>query len=245
MSYLYGNGLIKKEFKNYSEARYYKKLYNSFPNHAKALLKKSDNTLYYKYIPWKEWNDLIHKWYFDNIHRCRFLWNSLWKLHFKNCKIISWYENVCLKRDYVSSDSIFCKSCMYEWIIHWDLHLRNIIVNDSWMFFIDRLKERWDIMFDFSFIMSFLWFRFDTKNKKYIDYIINFFNTYVKYIKWSKKDFFVSFRNNFINYWIVCSSIAEQRSDFPEWKYWKNISKHLINEYDFISFILRCYQWLI
>lgn len=237
--------LVKKEFENYSEAKYYKNLYNSFPNHVKAFLNKDSNSLYYQYITWKEWNELIHKWYFDNIHRCRFLWNLLWKLHFNDCKITAWYDNICLKRNYVASSTVFCKSCLYEWIIHGDLHLKNIIINESWMFFIDRLRDEWDIMFDFPFIMSFRCFRFQTKDNKYLDYILNFFITYVKYIKWFKKDFFTSFRNNFINYWIVCSNIAEQRGDFQEWKYWNFLSEYLIEESDFIWFIWKCYQWLI
>lgn len=237
--------LWKKVFLNYSEASYYKSIYNTFPNHAKWFLKKKSNVVYYNYIQGKEWGEVIHGWYTENINRCKFFWNILWKFHFKHCKISAWYENICRNRNYVQDGSVFYKSCLYEWFIHWDLHLKNIIINDSWIFFIDRLLEYWDIMFDFPFIMSFLCFRYEKKDLKYLDYILIFFIYYSRHIIWSKKAFFTSFRNNFINYWIVCSKIAKQRSDFSEWRYWEIISQCLVKEMDFISFIENCYKWSI
>ena len=233
---------MEKIFDSYSNAKFYKRLYNTFPYHAKAQLKKKSNILEYKFVPWKERYDVILLWDYNyNVKLCKILGNILWKFHFKNCKIRSWYENICLKRNYVNWVN-FIHSNLYEWNIHGDLHLRNIIVNENWIFFIDRLSERGDIMFDFPFIMSLLWFRFKTNNKKYLDYIVVFFIHYSKYIKWCKWDFFVSFRNNFINYWIICSKISDEREDFPEWKYWKEISKRLQNENDFIWFITRLYN---
>lgn len=234
---------MEKFFDSYSKAKFYKELYNNFPRHAKATLKKNSNIIEYKFIQWKVWYDVISWDYNHNIRLCKFLGNILWKFHFKNCNIISWYEKICLNRDYVKWAN-FINSCLYEWNIHGDLHLRNIIIGEHWMFFIDRLSNKWDIMFDFPFIMSLLWFRFTTKDKKYLDYIIIFFIHYSKYIKWQKKDFFVSFRNNFINYWVICSKISKEREDFPEWRFWEKISKNLQKESDFIWFINKLYTWL-
>ena len=238
---------MEKEYSDYKETKFYKHIYNTFPRHAKGyIIKKYPNRLKYKYIPGKEWRELLMEEKKSvNIKLCKFLWKILWKFHFHWYKIISWYEKICRDRASIKIPNMFKHSKLYYGHIHWDLHLKNIIINSSWMFFIDRYSKMGDIMFDFPFIMSFLCMRWETKNSDYIDYIYSFFGTYQNFIPYPKKDFFISFRNNFINYGRIVQKIAEKKTEFWEWKYWEQISNLLINEKNFITFIRKCKQWLI
>ena len=234
-----------KFFQTYAEAKHYKRLYNMFPRHVKASMSKWKNFIFYRYISWADWESVLDGDNEYNLKLCRYLWNLLGKIHFQNLKIRKGYEKICFARGYVPKKSSFLKSKYYYGYIHWDLHLKNIIVNNSWLFFIDRLSEQWDIMFDFSFIMSFICFWLQTKDRKYLDYIVNFFITYKRYIKWSTDDFFISFRNNLINYGFVVKKIAEKKRSFPEWNNWVYLSQLLQNEKNFMTFIYKCRKWLI
>ena len=79
-------------------------------------------------------------------------------------------------------------------------------------------------MYDFTFIMSILCFYIKTQNKEYLKLLDLFWKNYNILLK-SKDDFFISFRNNFINYGNLVAEDTLNHSAFPEWRY-----GHLVSE---------------
>jgi hypothetical protein len=226
---------MEKIFINSDEASYYQWLYNTFPCHVKATVKK--NKLIYDYIPGEERYTLVQNKSALNSLLFKNLGRILWKFHFTNCEISSHYEMICANRGYIQDIETFHPSKYYFWTIHWDLHLRNVIISINKIYVLDRLSSTGDILFDFPFIMQLLCFWIMKQDREYITYITDFFSTYIEFISWSKDDFFIAFKNNFINYWLVCKEISKRRNDFPEREYGDVISNRLLHKRDFLQFI--------
>jgi hypothetical protein len=231
---------MEKCFNSELDAEKYVNLYNTFPHHVKA--NKIWNKLQYDFVPWNDWQSLITDTKKSNETLLLNLWNILWDFHFSECEITEGYEIVCHERGYIKDKKTFIASKQYLGNIHWDLHFKNIIIKNDKLTVIDRLLERWDILRDFPFIMSLLCYWEMKKDSIYITYIKLFFESYTRFIVWDLTDFFVSFRNNFINYWIVCFNISKKRRDFLERWYWKSISNRLKTHHNFLSF-LKSIEW--
>ena len=229
---------MQKSFRDNEEAQYYTWLYNNFPLHVRASCVW--DILEYDYIPGIDRQEVIMTKDKSNHQLLENFWDILWKFHFSNCTISDNYDKICLERGYIDTPTIFIPSKYFFWNIHWDLHFRNIIIqNNTTLVIIDRLLEKWDILWDFPFIMSLLCFWIKENDYKYIEYIKSFFVWYSPHIVWDHNDFFISFRNNFLNYWLVCYEISKTRNDFKERCYWKAISNLLSQETNFLSFIYK------
>jgi len=230
--------IVRKAYKSEDESKKKELLFNSFPYHVSALA--IDNFLIYKYIYWDTLDAFImNNADIDVINIFKRMWQILWRIHFEYSVIVPFYERICYNRWYIHDNKVFSKTNLYLGTIHWDCHMRNVIIDDdNNLYFIDRMSGYGDIMYDFPFIMSLLWYYYLYNNTKYLYFILAFFEEYEKFIKGDIDEFYSSFRNNFINYWIVCYKLSK-KNPFKEWIFWKKISCLLRNEKSFKKFIIN------
>ena len=228
---------IKKLFSNNKETLRYAKLFNTFPHHVRTV-RVENNKLVYQYVHGETLDKIISNNNSETELIMKKLGEILGKIHFRKFKFLPNYDILCAQRKYYPDHSKFIPSVGYNSIIHGDLNTKNIIINQKKeKIFIDRLEARGDILFDFSFILSLLYAYKKSEKKEYKKYIQIFFKSYLKYVV-LKKNFWISFRNNYMNYgYLRYQSYQKGNRTFPEWKWGKDMAEKLSQFPNFISFI--------
>ena len=208
-------GYVVKKFDSCKKAKYFSRLYNSFPNHVKSFTFR--NFLIYRYSKGETLEKLILSK--KDISEVMInLSKKMNSIHFNNYKIIKNYKQVCLDRELYKKKRNFKDCYSYYSVIHGDLNPRNIIIDEEKITFIDRLSEKGDIMFDFTFIINMLCIKYTNNDKSQIKYIKIFFENYLKGIK-NKTNFYDAFTNNIFNYlYFIYYSNYYKSLPFEEWK---------------------------
>lgn len=231
-----GNKVIK-QFVDNKEALKYQYLFNTFPNHVSSIVE--GDKLTYTYVEGKLLEEMLN----ENLESLREIFQKLGeilgKVHFENIEIKDSYLPTLLQRGHFPYPNYFSSSKLFLGSIHGDLNPENIIITyENFIVFIDRLDSYGDIMFDFPFIMSLLCKK-KSNNASLIKNLLDiFFSSYFKYNKIPEKEFFISFRNNFLNYgyFLYEHQKNSDRPFFMEWKKSKSISNDLAKFQDFKSY---------
>lgn len=230
------NGKVTKEFNTLAEAKRIVNLYNSFSKHVNA--EQRLNTIVYNYIPGNTLEETIITNPDLAIQILEELGTTLAQIHFKDYQTTNKYENSCKNRAHYTKKEDFIPSIGYWGTIHGDLNTQNIIVSEKEkIVFIDRMEEKGDILFDFPFIMSILCKYENKKNHIYKSMINSFLKPYKKESNISD-DFFVSFRNNFLNYgYYIYGQKNNKPPFFQEWKFAKKVSNDLVRHESFLDYV--------
>ena len=228
------DNLVIKTFDSDIETKRICDLYNSFSHHVQA--RTQGNQLIYKYVKGETLGTILNE-----TQRVREVMKNLGvilrSIHFEDYQITPSYDAVCKSRNLFPDFSKFITSNQYMSRIHGDLNTQNIIISkDNQITFIDRMSDRGDIMFDFTFIMSILCRYLITKEIDYKLMITDFFSEYSKGIR-DKKDFFTSFRNNFMGYGYFVYNDDLHRKDFTEWSEGEKIAQGLSEVDTFLNYL--------
>ena len=229
---------VEKFYQDAKAAQLYSSLFSSFKYHAKPL-KLTANRLTYQYVSGDELKVILKN---PDSTKARTAMRSLGSRLSENHKKYSLtngiYGSICRDRAIISKPShVFIDSGYYFGNIHGDLNTKNIIVDeDGDIFFIDRLSETGDMMFDFTFVMSLLCNYLENHNRAYLDLVRVFFNSYTHILE-SPDDFFRSIRNNFINYGQLVARDSTHHSEFPEWTHGSEIADSLIGFNSFTEYL--------
>ncbi|MEI7087645.1 hypothetical protein WCU61_16355 [Pectobacterium versatile] len=231
-----GEGCVEKHCSTYVDAITMMRQFNSFPFHVNS--KVDSNVVSYKFITGDTFEQAILARR-DNVST---LINNfahiLGCVHWDEPILISNYEQLCEERLIYKSRHVVGTTHGYFSRIHGDLHLGNIVVTkDDDIFFIDRLRQCGDVMFDFPFILSLLCFYQFKKDDYFYTLVINFFSIYERYVD-DKDNFYRAFLVNFINYSRFVSVHQKHfLPKFPESKYAAKLSQLAVHYKDFKAFI--------
>lgn len=233
-------GIVSKTYPSDTLAAHFTSLYNSFPHHVKA--HKVGDSLRYDFVEGTLLSDMLRKAPEKARAPLVRLAKYLASAHSQGVRIRPGYEAVCERRAHFSNPQLFMPSGYYSGWIHGDLNTRNIIVTETGdTVLIDRMKERGDILFDFTFVMSMICLFEESQDTVYLTLLEAFLLEYALWLS-DPHDFFVSFRNNFMNYgYLVANDVVHQKQ-FPEWAFGKSIAINLASHPDFLSYLHAQYS---